>query len=403
MTPDRREHQVTEDTIGRYRLETRLGSGTFATVWHGYDPELDVPVAIKVLAEHWSDNLEVRERFLTEARLLRKVRDQRIVRVHDIGTTGDDRPYFVMDHADAGTVAELITEQSLTVPAALHLGAEIARAVQVLHEHGVAHRDIKPANLLLTSQVGRAGLSVVVADLGMAKTLSEASGFTLTAGTPAYMAPEQAQGRGFDHRADVYAVAAVTYAMLAGRPPFSGDGLAEIAEAALSQTALPLHLDDNGAIDAELAQALSGDPADRPATAAEMADRLDTLAGLQPTRTRMVTPVSSDQAPTAVIDAVDADTAVVDSASTQPDSARSGGATEVLQADADPTEDAVAPAPPAPVPAADAEATRASTVATTARETKPRGPTPVVVVLSGLALAGVIALVTWFLLSLLLV
>lgn len=381
---------MAEDTIGRYRLESRLGSGSFASVWHGYDPELDVPVAIKVLAEHWSDNLEVRERFLTEARLLRKVRDQRIVRVHDIGTTGDDRPYFVMDHADAGTVAELIKQQSVTVPAALHLGAEIARAVQVLHEHGVAHRDIKPANLLLTSQIGRAGLSVVVADLGMAKTLSEASGFTLTAGTPAYMAPEQAQGRGFDHRADVYAVAAVTYAMLAGHPPFAGDGLAEIAEAALTQTAPPLHLDDDGAIDAELARALSGDPADRPATAAELADRLDTLAGLHPTRTRMVTPVSAEHAGTTVFDTTEADAAAGDSAATHPDPARPTAATEVLSAESGRSGRTDSPEP-ARGEGADVSPARTA------------GPSPVVVVLSGLALAGVVALVTWFLLSLVLV
>lgn len=356
---------MTDDTIGRYRLDARLGSGSFATVWQGYDPELHVSVAIKVLAEHWRDNLEVRERFLTEARLLRKVRDQRIVRVHDIGTTGNDQPYFVMDHADAGTVAELITQESLTVPAALHLGAEIARAVQVLHEHGVAHRDIKPANLLLTSQIGRAGLSVVVADLGMAKTLSEASGFTLTAGTPAYMAPEQAQGKGFDHRADVYAVAAVTYAMLAGRPPFTGSGLAEIAEAALSQEPPPLHLDETGAIDAVLVSALSGDPENRPATAAELAERLDVLAGVSPHLTRVVTPAEPDQAPTAVL----------------------GTPGPVTDATAEPEVEPATPGKAVEPPAESATPSKSS------------GPTPVLVVLSGLVLAGVIALVTWFLLS----
>lgn len=365
---------MSEDTIGRYRLDARLGSGSFATVWQGYDPELHVPVAIKVLAEHWRDNLEVRERFLTEARLLRKVRDQRIVRVHDIGTTGNDQPYFVMDHADAGTVAELIKQGSLTAPAALHLGAEIARAVQVLHEHGVAHRDIKPANLLLTSQIGRAGLSVVVADLGMAKTLSEASGFTLTAGTPAYMAPEQAQGKGFDHRADVYAVAAVTYAMLAGRPPFAGEGLAEIAEAALSQEPLPLHLDETGAIDAVLVSALSGDPEARPASAAELAEQLDELAGVPSQRTRTVTPAASDGASTALL----------------------GTPTTVAGAADAPAQE---PLPPvAPAAAEQAVESPAEKVA----PSKSKGPTPVLVVLSGLALAGVIALVTWFVLSLVL-
>lgn len=384
MRAEREWRHVSDDTVGRYRLDARLGSGTFATVWQGYDPELHVPVAVKVLAEHWRDNLEVRERFLTEARLLRKVRDQRIVRVHDIGTTGNDQPYFVMDHADAGTVAELIKQESLTAPAALHLGAEIARAVQVLHEHGVAHRDIKPANLLLTSQIGRAGLSVVVADLGMAKTLSEASGFTLTAGTPAYMAPEQAQGRGFDHRADVYAVAAVTYAMLAGHPPFAGEGLAEIAEAALSQTPPLLHLDEDGAIDAELGRALSGDPEGRPDTAAELAERLDVLAGVSPQQTRLVTPTEPDHAPTAVLGAA---TTVADATGEPAPSPRR------TPPDSGPEPIAAEVEPVAPEKNLDSPTE-------TATPSKRKGPTPVLVVLSGLALAGVIALVTWFLLSL---
>lgn len=287
---------VEEQPIGRYRLTERLGTGAFATVWLGYDDELDAPVAIKVLADNWASDADVRARFVAEARLLRRVRDQRVVRVHDIGTLPDGRPYFVMDFADGGTVAEMITDRERLVPEqALRLGAEIARAVQVLHDHGVAHRDIKPGNLLLTSIIEQGGVSgladpsdpessrrlqgVVIADLGMAKSLSEASGYTVTAGTPAYMAPEQALGLGFDQRADVYSVAAVTYTLLAGRPPFSGSGLIEIAERSRTSRPPRLGLDHTGAIDAELSAALSFDPNDRPASAGELAARLDLLAG----------------------------------------------------------------------------------------------------------------------------
>ena len=118
----------------------------------------------------------------------------------------------------------------------------------------------------------------MIADLGMAKSLSEASGYTVTAGTPAYMAPEQALGQGFDQRADVYAVAAVTYTLLAGSPPFSGSGLVEIAERSRTGTPTPLGLDAAGAVDRELAAALSFDPALRPGSAGELAVRLDRLA-----------------------------------------------------------------------------------------------------------------------------
>lgn len=269
-----------QGAIGRYRLSERLGTGAFATVWLGYDDELDAPVAVKVLADNWSHDADVRARFVAEARLLRRVRDQRVVRVHDIGTLPSGQPYFVMDYADRGTVADLLAAGRLSPATGLRLGADIARAVQVLHDHGVAHRDIKPGNLLLTSGVDStwsgAGLeSVVIADLGMAKSLSEASAYTVTAGTPGYMAPEQALGLGFDQRADVYAVAAVTYALLTGRPPFPGRGLVEIADRA--RTAVPPSLGLGPVIDDELRSALAYDPDRRPGSAGELAVRLDRL------------------------------------------------------------------------------------------------------------------------------
>lgn len=269
------------EQIGRYRLTRRLGTGAFATVWLGHDDELDAPVAIKVLADNWAADADVRARFVAEARLLRRVRDQRVVRVHDIGALDDDRPYFVMDYADGGTVATLLADdQRLDPAAALRLGADIAGAVQVLHDHGFAHRDIKPGNLLLTNDSGRtdAPTSVVIADLGMAKSLAEASGYTLTVGTPAYMAPEQALGLGFDQRADVYGIAAVTYTLLAGQPPFPGAGLVEIAERSRDGDPPPLGL--GPAVDRVLADALAYDPDRRPASAGELAGVLNRLADL---------------------------------------------------------------------------------------------------------------------------
>lgn len=206
-------------SIGRYRVVARLGAGAFSTVWLGHDDDLDVAVAIKVLAENWVGHRDVVDRFLEEARLLRRVEDRRVVRVHDIGRQADMRPYFVMDHVDGGTLADL-TDLPLPYDEALDPGAQLAEAVQVLHDHGVLHRDVKPSNVLLTRPPAR---RVVVADLGMAKRLAESSGVTLTVGTPAFMAPEQAhQQSGLDVRADVYGVAAVTYLLLTGRRPFPG-------------------------------------------------------------------------------------------------------------------------------------------------------------------------------------
>jgi eukaryotic-like serine/threonine-protein kinase len=202
--------------IGRYRLDHTVGSGAFATVWKGYDPELDTAVAVKVLADNWSFHADVRERFLSEARLLRRTESRRVVRVHDVGMA-DDRPYFVMDYVHGGTLADVVGK--VPPEEAVRLAVEAAEAVHVLHQAGFVHRDIKPSNLLLDQTCEP--VRVLVADLGSAKRLADASGFTVTTGTPAYMAPEQAAGTdGFDGRADVYSLAVVTWELLTGsRPP----------------------------------------------------------------------------------------------------------------------------------------------------------------------------------------
>lgn len=270
------------ESLGRYRLLGRLGSGGFSTVWLGFDDDLDIHVAIKVLADNWVGRGDISQRFLEEARLLRRVADTRVVRVHDIGWQSE-RPYFVMDYVSGGTLAEL----DLPLPAAkaLALASEIARAVQVIHDHEVIHRDVKPSNVLLT---GGPDARVVIADLGMAKRLAESSGVTMAVGTPSFMAPEQAHGQtGLDVRVDVYAVAAVGYLLLTGHRPFP-ESQTPVDVAMRSPTAAPGSLAgqlreadatlDVVALDELLRVALAYDPARRPATAAALADQLDALA-----------------------------------------------------------------------------------------------------------------------------
>ncbi|KAB1985927.1 serine/threonine-protein kinase [Streptomyces triticiradicis] len=259
--------------LGRYLLEDRLGAGSFATVWRAYDPEFDTDVAVKVLADNWASNADVRERFLAEARLLRKISSPRVVRVHDVGVQ-DDRPYFVMDYVRGGTLAERIGHCR---PAeALRLAAEAAYAVQVLHDTGVVHRDVKPSNLLLDA--GRTPPAVLVADLGSAKRLADASGVTVTTGTPAYMAPEQAfRTGGFDGRADVYALGVVTFELLTGERPFGAGGRLDLTRKRASTSSPPAIPREPGVpdgIDALLRAALSVDPEHRPRTARAFADAL---------------------------------------------------------------------------------------------------------------------------------
>ncbi|QBI52500.1 serine/threonine-protein kinase [Streptomonospora litoralis] len=206
------------DTFGRYRVIRHLGSGSFATVWLAHDDRLDTPVAVKVLAENWSHQLDVHHRFMEEARILRQADSAWLVRVHDIGTLPDERPYFVMPYADQGSVADLTAKGPLPLDEALRLLTEIGQGVTVLHRHGTIHRDIKPSNVLLQSSP--VGQRVLVADLGFAKAIDGASGFTAAAGTPGYMSPEQrGPGGDLDVRADVYSLGAVAYELITGRRP----------------------------------------------------------------------------------------------------------------------------------------------------------------------------------------
>jgi serine/threonine protein kinase len=275
--------------IGRYRLDAVQGSGAFATVWRGYDTELEVPVAVKVLAENWAHHADVRERFLAEARLLRRLESSRVVRVHDIGTEtfdGTDRPYFVMDFAGGGSL-DAVADGSLAPAEAVRLAVEGCRAVHVLHAAGVVHRDVKPGNLLVADD-GR----VLVADLGSVKRLAEATGFTVTTGTPAYMAPEQASGGRIDARTDVYALAVVTFVLVTGALPFDVPDAAAVLRRSDGERPRGLARTRGAAaspllsrLDAVLDRALSRDPDHRHASAEALAVELERVtAGHRPRR-----------------------------------------------------------------------------------------------------------------------
>lgn len=212
----------TPASIGRYPIERALGSGAFASVWLGRDDQLDSFVAIKVLADNWAAEPAVHERFVKEARILRQADSPRIVQVHDIGELPDGRPYFVMTYADMGTLAGRLAEGPLPVDEALRIVGEIAEGVEVLHRLGIVHRDLKPSNVLFRSLPG-GGERLMVADLGVARSLADATSHTIAAGSPGYMAPEQMRMDGApDERADVHGLGAMAYHLLTGQVPGSG-------------------------------------------------------------------------------------------------------------------------------------------------------------------------------------
>lgn len=247
--------------LGRLRRVERIGAGGFATVWRYHDDELDSDVAVKALAENWAQRLDVRERFLEEARILRRAEADHVVKVYDNGETEAGIPYFVMSYADRGTVADLLERTPRpSVEQSLEIVRQAGEGLAVLHRNGILHRDVKPQNLLLRSLPdGRE--EVLVADLGVAKAVAHASGLTQVVGTPSYIAPEQALGRPLDVRTDVHALGAVAYVLLTGRL-VRENGLADLFEARLppapsTVAEVPTRLD------AVVLAALAIDPEDR--------------------------------------------------------------------------------------------------------------------------------------------
>ena len=272
--------------LGRYVVRRRIGNGAFATVWLAYDEQLDSPVAVKVLADNWSEDGHIRQRFVEEGRYLRKVESPHVVSVYDAGELDDGRPYLVMSYADQGTLADRLEVEGLTAAQALEVVRQVAAGLQALHDRGIVHRDVKPANVLFRSLEGQPGQSgggatvrAMVGDLGLGRALDMSSRLTMVAGTPSYVAPEQARAEPPDARADQYSLAALAYLLLAGRPAFSHASLVEAGQpatlAALSTPARPYPSE----VDAVLRRGLAHDRDDRYPSVSAFVGELESALG----------------------------------------------------------------------------------------------------------------------------
>ncbi|MFK4083969.1 serine/threonine-protein kinase [Kribbella sp. NPDC020789] len=214
--------------IGRYALVRRVGAGGFATVWLAKDEQLDADVAVKILSDLWTDDEDVRRRFLAEGRFLRRVDSLYVVGAHDVGETEDGRPYLVITYADRGTLADKIKAGPLELGDAVRIITEVGKGLKHLHSRGVLHRDVKPANVLFRSIAG--GERAMLGDLGLGKAVQDVSQLTMPGGTPAYVAPEQVLGDRLDHRADLYSLGAVAYAAFTGQAPHGVNSLGAVMQ-----------------------------------------------------------------------------------------------------------------------------------------------------------------------------
>ncbi len=207
--------------IGRYDVETVVGSGGMGIVVKAHDNELNRPVAIKVLAPHLAHNGSARQRFAREGRAAAAVVHEHVVAIHNVDS-GAKLPYLVMQYVPGMSLQERVDEQGpLQVRELLRVGIQAAAGLKAAHAQGVIHRDVKPSNILLEHGVER----VLLTDFGLARVVDDA---TLThtgivAGTPNYMSPEQANGMTTDHRSDLFSLGAVLYFMATGHPPFRGE------------------------------------------------------------------------------------------------------------------------------------------------------------------------------------
>ncbi len=264
-------------TLGKYRIESLLGSGGFAWVFKGYDPELEIPVAIKVLKPQFAGDQAVVDRFKREASTAAKLRHPNIIKIYAVGRE-NDAVYFVMDFLPSGLANRLEASQSLPEDYVLRVGMDVARALGFAHREGVIHRDIKVDNILFDTH-GNA----VVADFGIARALSgytNQTGTNMVVGTPQYFAPEQARAKPLDGRADLYSLGVTLFRAATGRLPFEGEDWYEIARQHVEEPA-PAARSVNPALSEEfeavVLQCMAKSADDRPASGEVLADTIGAI------------------------------------------------------------------------------------------------------------------------------
>jgi eukaryotic-like serine/threonine-protein kinase len=301
---------------GRYYVRRLLGEGGMGRVYEAEHIDIGRRVALKILHPAYSQTPDLVERLRREARAASKISHPNVVDVTDSGTTPDGAFFFVMEYLEGIELGELIyREGKLDVRRALHIGAQIARAIQAAHEVNVIHRDIKPENVLILTRDGQKDF-VKVLDFGIAKSGTDSdienerdtngdlrrrlTSPGMTMGTPEYMAPEQAAGRPADPRSDVYAVAGLVYEMLSGKAPYEGSNFMEILHKKATTMPAPLsgiRDDVPPELEAIVMRAMAKEPDDRQRSMDEFGRELTNVATTLFPGFGYIAPVESEKVP----------------------------------------------------------------------------------------------------------
>jgi WD40 repeat protein/serine/threonine protein kinase len=273
LAPPKKEGQL--GCLGPYEVHEVLGQGGMGVVLKAFDEKLRRVVAIKVMAPQLAASATARLRFTREAQAAAAVRDEHVINIHAVDEA-NGLPYLVMEYISGISLQERLDRQGpLELKEILRIGLQIAGGLAAAHAQGLIHRDIKPANILLENGVERVKLT----DFGLARAADDASltQSGVVAGTPQYMAPEQARGEAVDPRADLFSLGSVLYAVCTGRAPFRASGALAVLKRVCEDTPRPIREINPEMPDwlvAIVAQLQAKDPADRFASAAEVSDLL---------------------------------------------------------------------------------------------------------------------------------
>jgi serine/threonine protein kinase len=265
---------------GRYETAERLGSGGMSNVYKATDRILERTVAVKILAEHLSDDERFVARFRREALAVARLIHPNIVQVYDSGVD-DGRHYIVMEYVAGRSGAQILQRQGpVDAETAAEIGIQACAGLDYAHRRGIIHRDVKPGNLMITGgPVGSGDLVVKLTDFGIARAIEQTriTQVGSVVGTAAYLSPEQVRGEEATPGTDVYALGVVLYQFLTGRLPYEGSSLAELAVRQQNEKPLPpstYNPEVPEPLSAAVLRALEGDTNRRYASADEFATGL---------------------------------------------------------------------------------------------------------------------------------